>query len=231
MKVFGISTTTNEGISTSRSLLKYTLSLLEDSGHDVNFCDANKIHIVKNLSCYAGGKRNCASYDAGEYRCWAHFNSIKDPSKYGGEDQMSTIYDGINSADLILLSTSTRWMNHSSLMQKIIERLDTYENRVASFGEENPLKNKFCGVIVTGQHYQTQKVAENLQNVMRYIGFNVPLDSALVWQNTLDMNLEQEENNFDSMKKYFILDDVGTRQLSKYMESLESYLESINKDE
>ena len=230
MKIFGISTTTNEGTSTSRSLLKYTLSLLEDSGHDIEFCDANKIHIVKNLSCYANGKKNCASREAGDYRCWAHFNSIKDPEKYGGEDQMGIIYDGINSADLVLFSTSTRWMSHSSLMQKIIERMDTFENRAASFGEENPLKNKFCGVVVTGQHYQTQKVAENLQTVMRFMGFKVPVDSALVWQNTLDMNLEQDENNFNSMKKYFILDEVGGRQLSKYIEALESYLEKENTD-
>jgi len=222
MKIFGISTTTNEGASTSRSLLKYVLSILEDHGHEVEFCDANKIHIVKNLSCYANGKKNCAAKDAGEYRCWAHFNSIEDPDKYGGKDEMSIIYDGINSADLVIFSTSTRWMNYSSLMQKIIERMDTYENRHSSFGEENPLKNKFCGVVVTGQHYQTQKVAENLQNVMRFFGFQVPNDGALVWQKTLDMNLEQDENNFESMRSYFLLDDVGSAQLSKYIEALDS---------
>lgn len=49
MKIIGISTTTNEDKSSSRYLLKHTLSSLEQDGHDTKFIDANKLHIVKTF--------------------------------------------------------------------------------------------------------------------------------------------------------------------------------------
>ena len=88
MKIIGISTTTNEDKSSSRYLLKHALSSLEQDGHDTKFIDANKLHIVKNLSCYAAGKESCAHPDAGKYRCWAHKNSHDNPEKFGGKDEM-----------------------------------------------------------------------------------------------------------------------------------------------
>ena len=39
----------------------------QDSTLDVRAVNADKLHIVKNLSCYANGKKDCANPEAGPY--------------------------------------------------------------------------------------------------------------------------------------------------------------------
>lgn len=220
MKIIGISTTTNEDKSSSKYLLKHVLSRIEQEGHDVDFIDANKLHIVKNLSCYTSGKESCAHPDSGKYRCWAHKNSHDDPEKFGGKDEMGEIYDAIESADVILFATSTRWMSHSALLQTIIERMNTLENRHSSYGEKNPLKDKICGVIVTGLHYQVQRVGSHVQEVMRTLGMQSPINGILAWQRTMDMSFEHPDNDLKYARDHFLLDDDGARQVKSFVKEI-----------
>ncbi len=205
MKILIISTTTNENKSTSRLLASLVAKLSRKLEHQVKVIDANKIHIVKNLSCYANGGKGCASPKSGPYRCWAHLNSAKDPKKYGGKDEMPKIYDGLEWADVVVFATSVRWGSHTALLQTIIERMNTLENRSTVYGEPNPLNGKRCGVIVTGQHWKAKEVAARLLEIFYLYGFTTNAQSMLYWQNSQDMDEEQEKNNTgilnDELKK------------------------------
>lgn len=221
MKVLGISTTTHAlGESASGLMLAASLRVIASRGHEVTLIDAAKLHVVQNLSCYAGGGRNCASPDAGPYRCWAHKNSVDDPAKYGGEDEMPVVYDGIESADVVLWATSVRWMSHSSLLQRLIERMNTLENRASVYGEANPLAGKLAGVIVAGQHYEGQKVAICLQETFIRLGFTVPLDAQMVWQRTLDLNLEQGDGSNRPHVALHLVSPAGRGQITRFVEAL-----------
>lgn len=225
MKILGISTTTHTPNdehpmpSTSTQTLEIILSLCAKFENvETKFIDANQLHIVQNLSCYASGKKNCASKEAGQYRCWANLLSIENPKEYGGKDEMGEIYDGIEWADIVLFSTSVRWMSHSALFQKIIERLNTLENRHSVYNEKHPLANKKAGVIVIGQHYQSQQVASHLCEVLSQLGFIT--DSSLgvyTWQRTLNRALEQEGSNTPLAIKYLESTD-GVGQIQKLFE-------------
>ena len=221
MKITGISTTTHvETDSASVEVLKKVLKILETLGYDTVFINANDLHIVENLSCYAGGAKNCASYDAGKYRCWAHFNSVEEPEKYGGVDEMPVIYDAINNSDIIIFSTSNRWMNHSALLQKIIERMNTLENRVSVYKEKSPLKGKRCGVIVTGQHYQSQQVAAKLLEVFSLMGFTSSLDEMFTWQKTWNMNKEQGNTSNNLFVEKYLETPAGENQIKDFIKKL-----------
>jgi multimeric flavodoxin WrbA len=194
LKVLAVSTTThglNE--STSVAMSRAVLERLSETRRcEIKAINANDLHIVKNLSCYSNGKRDCANPEAGPYRCWAQVESQKDPKKFGGVDQMPLIYDGLGWCDLVLWSTSVRWGSHSALMQKIIERMNTLENRGSSWGEPYPMAGKRCGVIVSGLHWKSRETAAHLQEVFRWFAFDVPPeDGALVWQRTRDPFYEQ----------------------------------------
>ena len=167
--------------------------------HDVKFIDANDLHIVKNLSCYADGGRQCADPESGKYRCWAHKHAEEEPGKYGGADEMPQIYDGLEWADAVVFATSVRWGNHTALLQTIIERMNTLENRHTVYGEPNPLWGKRCGVIVTGQHWKSQEVANRLVEVFDLYGFDTSPSHVLSWQHTGDMNEELEDNNVEPL--------------------------------
>jgi multimeric flavodoxin WrbA len=221
VKVLGVSTTTHAyGDSASGVMLDAVLRVAASRGHAVTILDAAKLHVVHNLSCYAGGGRNCASPDAGPYRCWAHKNSVEDPDAYGGVDEMPVLYDGITDADVVVWATSVRWMSHSSLLQKLIERMNTLENRASVYGEANPLTGKRAGVLVAGQHYEGQKVAICLQEVFIRLGFTVPLDAQMVWQRTLDLTVEQGDGSNRPHVAAHLVSPSGRGQISRYLQAL-----------
>lgn len=199
-KVFALHTSTHAPNEAASSAL--TRAGIDALGRlypmmDVRWVNANDLHIVQNLSCYANGKTHCADPKAGPYRCWAHHSSMKEPEKYGGRDQMPIIYDNLAWCDTFVFSTSTRWGSHSALAQKIIERMNTLENRATTYGEPYPLKGKRLGVVVTGQHWQTGRVGNHLLEVFRWFGFATQPDDAtvLAWQRTRDPFIEQVGNN------------------------------------
>lgn len=220
-KILGISTTTNllEN-STSAYVLNKILSIVENNKHQTSLIDAGRLHIVNNLSCYSNGGSHCADPKSGKYRCWATYESIEDPKKHGGIDEMPIIYDGILESDVVLFATSVRWMNHTALLQKIIERMNTFENRHSVYGEKNPLKGKKAGIIVVGQHYQSQKVAANLVEVMNLLGFDCCSYSLFSWQKSHNMNEEQaERTNISYVSKHLETKD-GKNQIFDFIEGL-----------
>jgi len=229
MKVLGISTTTHTPNpehptpSTSTSVLEVFLKVCNQlDGFQTRFIDANQLHIVQNLSCYSSGKENCASYDAGPYRCWAHKLSVENPKEYGGVDQMSEIYDAIKWADVVFFSTSVRWTSHSALLQKIIERLNTLENRYSVYKEPNPLKGKKCGIIVVGQHYQSQEIASRLVETFSQIGFQTHTYSVFTWQRAMDRGLEQIGSNTPFVMQYLRTQE-GLDQIDRMFKFLDIY--------
>jgi NAD(P)H-dependent FMN reductase len=218
-KVLALSTTTHDPkVSTSVAMATAALHRMGDE--EVCFLDTNKLHIVENLSCYASGKRNCANPEAGPYRCWAHVNSVQDPEKYGGVDEMPLIYDKLRWADVVIFCTSTRWGSHSALLQKIIERMNTLENQGATWGEPYPMAGKRCGVVVGGLHWKTQRVADQLQETFRWFRFDVPQEhGALVWQRTDDVFFEQPGSNKPFVEAW--LDSAaGQRRLGAFVDTM-----------
>lgn len=216
MKILLISTTTHSDNSTSRRILSVISNYLESRGHHILYINAADLHIVDNQSCYAGGKSNCASYEAGKYRCWAHKLSHDNPEEFGGADQMGDIYDGIESADVVIFSTSVRWESHSALLQKIIERMTTLQNRHTVYGEPNPLLHKKCGVIVTGHNSKAQSVASHLLNVLQWIGFDTNIYRQIVWQNNTNLHSEVS----DKTDIHTLRSQIDRLPISEFIEAL-----------
>lgn len=224
MRILGISTSSNTGTDheswgASATILLNALHQLGERGHEVRCINAAELHIVGNLSCYASGKLGCADPEAGPYRCWAHWNSLQDPDKYGGEDQMPVIYDGIEWADIVLVATSNRWGSHTAILQTIIERLNTMENRHTTYGEPNPFEGKRVGVIVTGQHWLSQRVAAQVLETLGLMGFVAGALSVFTWQRLDDMRTEQDGPNRPLVERY-LLTKEGDFQMTSFIEQV-----------
>lgn len=204
-RLLAISTTTHSVLdSTSVAMMNAVIFALQAKrpGLEVKAIDASKLHIVHNLSCYANGKRDCANPDAGRYRCWANYESNKDPAKFGGVDQMPVIYDGLAWADCVLWGTSVRWGSHSALMQTIFERMNTLENRESGWGEQNPLCGKKAGVVVAGLHWKTADVAAHIMQVLGWYGFTVPPGAHLAWQRTQNVCFEHDDSDKPAVERW-----------------------------
>lgn len=197
MKVLVLHTSTHKPKdSTSAAMAREVLLkvLEKHPTAEVRWVDAASLHIVENLSCYAGGERNCGEPKSGPYRCWAHLNSTKEPHKYGGVDEMPVIYDGLEWCDVVLFTTSVRWGSHTAVMQRVIERMNTLTGRATTWGEGFPLAGKRVGVIVGGFNWRSRQVGLRLAEVLEElsVGFEVPESSVLTWQLEYDPYVEQE---------------------------------------
>lgn len=225
VRLLGILTSTHKDTaSTSAAMLGAVLASAiktqKRAGNPVDFrlINADKLHIVKNLSCYADGKTHCADPASGPYRCWANYESHQKPEEYGGVDQMSVIYDGLAWADTILFATSTRWGSHTALAQKIIERMNTLENRAVSYNEPYPMAGKKLGVIVGGLHWKSQSVALNLNDTFRWFKFDV-LEKPLVWQYTSNVYYEQPASIRPAVEQW-LLSPGGRSEVNKFWEQV-----------
>lgn len=225
MNVLGLITTTHSPEkSTSVAMLHAALAEVKrlNKGANVRVVNANDLHIVQNLSCYANGKKHCADPQAGPYRCWAHYLSTKNPREYGGVDQMPVIYDALAWADVVVFSTSTRWGSHSALAQKVIERMDTLENRGSSYGEPYPMRGKRLGVLVGGLHWKSGAVGQHLAETFRWFGFDVPERTGwLAWQRTDDVYFEQPGTNLPYVERWLDTDE-GKSAIQRFAAGLTS---------
>ncbi len=72
--------------------------------------------------------------------------------KESEDDEWPTIADKMKKADIILFATPIWWGQRSSLMQRIIERMDAFDEGEA--GGREALLNKVAGVVVTGSSFR-----------------------------------------------------------------------------
>lgn len=226
MKVLAIHTSTHDPEeSTSAAMTRAVLSrILEDHPNaEVRWVDAATLHIVENQSCYAGGQRNCGDPKAGPYRCWAHYNSVEDPDKYGGVDEMPVIYDGLDWCDVVLFTTAVRWGNHTAIMQRVIERMNTLTGRAPTWGEAEPLPGRGVGVIVGGFNWRAREVGHRLAEVLDElcVGFRVPGGGSgvLAWQNDADPYAEQEDALKPNVEKW-LATETGRAILDRFVHAV-----------
>ena len=99
------------------------------------------------------------------------------------KDDWPEIYQKILDAKILLFATPIWWNNHSSELQKCIERLDEVYDIILS-GEDSPLDGKLGGVIVTGDSDGVEHITGNIANFFCSIGVTVPPYTSLgvIWE-------------------------------------------------
>jgi multimeric flavodoxin WrbA len=94
-------------------------------------------------------------------------------SDMGAGDEWPQILERLFASDMVLMATPIWWDNHSSLIQRAIERLDEMHDRVME-GEPSPLDGKVGGVVITGDSDGAQHIIGMICNFFNAIGIMVP---------------------------------------------------------
>ena len=94
-------------------------------------------------------------------------------SNMGAGDEWPPIQKKILAADIIVFATPIWWGNQSSLMQRVIERLDELHTELRETGKSR-LMNKVGGIVITGEEDGEQHVTGNLANFLLSIGVTLP---------------------------------------------------------
>ena len=118
-------------------------------------------------------------------RCWASINNKS--------DEMHKVANAIYDADIVIFFGSIRWGKMNAIYSQLIERLTWLENRHATLGESNLLKDKECGIVAVGHNWNGEEAVKLEKEVLGFFGFKTPTQLSFNWQFTKD--------KFDETKK------------------------------
>ena len=104
-------------------------------------------------------------------------------SNMGGRDRWPVILKKILAADIIIFATPIWWGNQSSLMQRVIERLDELHNEILETGKSR-LTNKVGGIVITGEEDGEQHITGNIANFLLNMGLTLPPHCAVSYQDS-----------------------------------------------
>jgi multimeric flavodoxin WrbA len=102
-------------------------------------------------------------------------------SNMGKGDEWPGILKRVLAADIIVFATPIWWGNQSSLMQRVIERLDELHNELLDTGKSR-LANKVGGIVITGEEDGEQHITGNISNFLLSIGVTLPPQCAISYQ-------------------------------------------------
>ena len=91
----------------------------------------------------------------------------------GKGDEWFGILQKVLAADIIVFATPIWWGNQSSLMQRVIERLDELHTELRETGKSR-LFNKVGGIVITGEEDGEQHITGNISNFLLSIGVTLP---------------------------------------------------------
>lgn len=96
------------------------------------------------------------------------------------DDEWPDIVEKIKKADIVLFATPIWWGQRSSLMQRIIERMDAFDEDNIK-GGRSALLNKVAGVVITGSEDGAQQTLASIMEVLTFMNFTLPPQCAAYW--------------------------------------------------
>jgi multimeric flavodoxin WrbA len=95
-------------------------------------------------------------------------------------DDWPKIVDKMIASDIIIFATPVWWGIQSSLIQRIIERLDELNDELLATGKSE-FANKVGGIVITGAEDGAEHIIGNVLNFMSFNGFTIPPAPSVSW--------------------------------------------------
>lgn len=107
------------------------------------------------------------------------------------DDEWPAIVEKIKKADIVLFASPIWWGQRSSLMQRIIERMDAFDEEYIR-GGRSVLLNKVAGVVITGSEDGAQQVLASIMEVLTFMNFTLPPQCATYWVGEVGQNPKED---------------------------------------
>jgi multimeric flavodoxin WrbA len=96
------------------------------------------------------------------------------------DDDWPDLVAKIKAADIVLFCTPIWWGGRSSLMQRLIERLDALDEEYTATGR-SAIKGKVAGIVITGSEDGALSVMGSIMMVLSFMGFTLPPECTAYW--------------------------------------------------
>jgi len=122
------------------------------------------------------------------------------------DDDWPDLVTKIKAADIVLFCTPIWWGGRSSLMQRVIERLDALDEEYSATGR-SAIKGKVAGIVITGSEDGALSVMGSIMMVLTWMGFTLPPECAAYWVGEVGQPTSQDRDNR--------LRNMATRHMAK----------------
>lgn len=95
------------------------------------------------------------------------------------DDDWPEIADKLRKADILIMATPIWWGGRSSLMQRVIERMDAFDEEAHSGRAD--LLNKAAGIVITGSEDGAQSTMAGIMEVLSFMNFTLPPQCCTYW--------------------------------------------------
>jgi multimeric flavodoxin WrbA len=116
-------------------------------------------------------------------------------SDMGEGDDWPKILKKVLASDIVIFATPIWWGIQSSLIQRVIERMDKLNEELLASGKA-PLANKVGGMVITGSHDGAEHVIGNFANFMIWNGLTLPPACSVSWLGRAPETEEQLVESF-----------------------------------
>jgi multimeric flavodoxin WrbA len=111
----------------------------------------------------------------------------------GADDDWPGLVTKIKAADVVLFCTPIWWGGRSSLMQRVIERLDALDEEYSATGR-SAIKGKVAGIVITGSEDGALSVMGSIMMVLSWMGFTLPPECAAYWVGEVGQPTSQDRD-------------------------------------
>lgn len=111
-------------------------------------------------------------------------------SDMGPGDAWPAILKQVLAADIIIFATPIWWGIQSSLIQRVIERMDALNDELLETGKSE-LANKIGGIVITGAEDGAEHIIGNICNFMVWNGITMPPACSLSWLGDASKDTEE----------------------------------------
>ena len=109
------------------------------------------------------------------------------------EDDWPDLVTKVKAADIVLFCTPIWWGGRSSLMQRVIERLDALDEEYSATGR-SAIKGKVAGIVITGSEDGALSVMGTIMMVLSFMGFTLPPECAAYWVGEVGQPTSQDRD-------------------------------------
>ncbi len=107
-------------------------------------------------------------------------------AKGSEKDQWPGLSKKVQKSDIVIFATPIWWGARSSLMQRVIERMDAFDEQYIHEGK-NLIYNKVAGIVITGSEDGAMSTMAHLMLALTWFGFTLPPECGAYWVGEVGM--------------------------------------------
>jgi multimeric flavodoxin WrbA len=139
-----------------------------------------------------------------------------------GDDEWPGIVEKIKASDIVLFATPIWWGGRSSLMQRVMERMDAFDEEYIHGGRSS-LLNKVAGVVITGSEDGAQATLAGLMEVLTFMNFTLPPQCCVYWVGEVGMDPKTDRERRQKNEAVKHMAENSARNLVFYAQLLKKH--------